>query len=98
MSGQHSQQDRGVGHGARDRSGRVLIGRDRDDALAADQTDGGLDADIHVRAGRTQDRAGRFGADRDCDEIRGDRNAGTRLDPPGESAGRPSLAGNSRGS
>nr|GFD55508.1 hypothetical protein [Tanacetum cinerariifolium] len=40
-----AQQDGGVGHGARHRAGGVLGVGDRDDAAAADQAQGRLDAD-----------------------------------------------------
>ena len=45
-----AQQDGGVGHGARHGSGGVLAVRDGDDAGAADEAHGRLDADDAVRS------------------------------------------------
>ena len=54
---QNSEQDRGVRHGPRDGARRILVGRDRDDAVAAHEPDGGLDADDAVRARRAENRS-----------------------------------------
>jgi hypothetical protein len=52
--------------------------RDRQDAGAADQPDGGLDGDEAVLAGGVQKRAGRFGADGGRAQTGRHDNTGTR--------------------
>ena len=73
----HREHGGRVGHVAGHRPGRVLLRRDRDDAAAADQAEGGLDADDVVGAGRADDRAVGLGADGDRGQVRGggDRRA-----------------------
>ena len=92
-AGDDAEHDRGIGDGPRERAGGVLIRGDRNDAVAADQADRRLDADQAVGRSRAEDRAGRFRADPDGGEVRGDGDPGPELDPPGVSAGRPSLNG-----
>src|SRR4029453_10743706 len=62
-AGGGAEEDRSVGHVARQRTGRVLLGADRNDACAAPQTERGLDADDAVGAGWADDRAVRLRAD-----------------------------------
>ena len=79
-AGRCAEEDRGVGHVAGHRAGRVLVGADRDDACAAPQPERRLDPDDAVRAGRADDRAVRLRAD-GCDRevrCRDDARAGAR--------------------
>ena len=64
-----------IRHGARERTCGVLVRRDRQNARAADEAERRLDADDHVCRSRTENRSGRFGADRDGHEIRRDRDS-----------------------
>ena len=73
-----AEQDRGVGDVLRHRPGRVLIGGDRDDAVAAHAADGRLDPREHVLVRRAQDRSRGFGADVRRPEIRGRADARAR--------------------
>ena len=70
--------DRRVGDRSRHRPRRVLIGGDRDDAVAADASDRRLDADEHRSAGRVEDRARRLGADVGGPEARRGADARAR--------------------
>ena len=75
---QRTKHDRDVpdilGHG----TWRVLIGGDRNDAVAADAADRRLHRGEHVLVRRTEDRSGRFRADVTGPEIRGGADAGAR--------------------
>ena len=62
----------------RHRARRVLIGGDRDHAVAADAADRRLDADQHGLIGRAEDRAGCLGADVGGPEAGGGADAGAR--------------------
>ncbi len=74
---QYAEQRGSVGHHARHRSGRILLGRDRDDSGPADQAERRLDPDDAAGVCRAHDRAvslGPHGKRREpgCD---GDRRA-----------------------
>ncbi len=71
-----AEQDGGVGDAARHRAGGVLVGGDRDDAVAADSSDGRLDRHQLVGVRRAEDRSGGLGADVRGPEAR--RGAGPR--------------------
>ena len=92
---QHAEHDRGVGHRPRHRAGGVLIGGNRNHAVAADAAHGRLDADQHVLVGRAQDRSRCFGADVAAQKLAAVPMP--ELDPPVFNAGRPSNVA-SRGS
>ncbi len=84
-----AHQDRGVSHGPRHRAGRVVIGGNRNHAVAADAADRRSNADQHVRVRRTDHRTARIGTDARGPQISG------RADPGARSAGlenRPSIA------
>ena len=78
---ERAEHDRDVAHGLRHRPGGVLVGGDRNHAVAADAADRRLDGGEHVLVGRAQDRPRRFRADVAGPEIRG------RADPRARSAG-----------
>jgi hypothetical protein len=69
-----------VGDGLGHRAGGVLRRADREDAGARDQADRGPQADVALRGGRADDRAGGLGADRDRGQAgrRGRAAAGGR--------------------
>ena len=71
------QHQGGVGDGARHRPGGVLRGGDRDDAAAAHQPQGWLDANQPAGRCRRHDRAVGLGADGQRGQAGGDRRART---------------------
>src|SRR5437762_11290851 len=73
--GQDSEKLGGVGHGARHRSGRILIGGNRHDPRPAHQAHRRLDADEEVLGCRAQDRSRGLGADPHGGEVRGHGDA-----------------------
>ena len=73
---ERAEHDGDVGDGLRHGAGGVLIGGDRNHAVAADAADGGLDGREHVLIGRAENRARGFGADVGGPEIRGGADAG----------------------
>ena len=75
-SGESTEQDRGVADGAAHGASAILRVGDGNDAAAADESDGGLDADGAVGGGRTDDGAVGFRADGEGAEICGDACAG----------------------
>ena len=75
---ERAEHDRRVGDRARHRSGGVVIGGDRNHAVAADAADRRPDADQHVRVRRADDRAAGVGADVGRPETRGGADAGAR--------------------
>ena len=83
----HAEEDRRVADGPRERSRRVLVGSDRDDPVAADQADGGLDANEHVCGAGTQNRSRSFGADADGRQIRRNSDARARARSAGREHG-----------
>jgi len=72
---QNGQQSCRIRYGAGKGSCRILGGTDGDDAGAADQSLGGLDADHAVPVGGAKDRAAGLGAYRNGAEVCG--NGGT---------------------
>ncbi len=90
--GDRSEQQRGIAHGARQRPGGILRSGDRDDAVAADQTDGGFQADQGGHGRRADDAPVGLGADADGGKSRGDRAAGARAGAAGRSIQRVGIA------
>ena len=89
------EQRRRVGDGSSHRPRRVLGVRDRDDAGAAHEADGGLDPDDPVDRGGADDRAVGLGPDGDGAQVRRDRDAGARARAAGAAVERvwvPALA------
>jgi hypothetical protein len=72
------QHDRDVADAFGHRPGGILIGGDRDHAVAADAADRRLDAGEHVLIRRAQHRTGCFSADIAGPEIRRGADAGAR--------------------
>ena len=74
--GHRAEDGGGVGHGPGHRAGHVLAVGQRDDAGAAGQAEGRLDADQGVVGGGADDRAVGLGAERGGGQAGGDRGAG----------------------
>ena len=71
---QRTEQGGNVGHAASHRTGGVLAVGDGNNPGAADQAQGGFQADDPVDGGRADDRAVGFGADSNRAEVRGNRH------------------------
>ena len=70
-----AEQRRGVRHGARHRSGRILVVRDRNNAGPVDEAERRFHADERTGAGRTDDRA--IGLSPDADRREAGRDGRT---------------------
>ncbi|KAF1858362.1 hypothetical protein Lal_00014868 [Lupinus albus] len=72
-AGDGLEHERGIVDGPRQRSGRILAGDQRYDAMPADPADGRLEAHEGGVDGRRLDRILRLRADRECAESRAER-------------------------